>query len=45
MTSVEKEEYQNEVTRIVDAILEFANFTQPFLKRLQIKLTSQSVGF
>jgi pentatricopeptide repeat domain-containing protein 3 len=39
MSSEEKEEYQNEIIRIVDAVLELANFTQPFMKKLQQKLT------
>uniref|UniRef100_A0AC34FEB4 Small ribosomal subunit protein mS39 n=1 Tax=Panagrolaimus sp. ES5 TaxID=591445 RepID=A0AC34FEB4_9BILA len=41
MTSVEKEEYQNEVIRMVDAVLEFANFTKPYMKKLQLKITPQ----
>ena len=45
MTNEEKEEYQNEVTRIVDAILELANFTQNYTKRLQVKLSPHAVSF
>jgi pentatricopeptide repeat domain-containing protein 3 len=42
MTSEEKEEYQNEIVRMVDAVLEFANFTEPYFKRIQQKLTPQN---
>lgn len=45
MTSEEKEEYQNEIVRMVDAVLEFANFTEPYFKRIQQKLTPQNVSF
>jgi len=44
MTLDEKEDYQAEVTRIVDACVEFANFTDPYLKKLQVKLHPQAVG-
>lgn len=43
MTIEEKEEFEVEVTRIVNAVLEFANFTQPFLKGLQFKITPSIV--
>uniref|UniRef100_A0A7E4VQQ0 PPR_long domain-containing protein n=1 Tax=Panagrellus redivivus TaxID=6233 RepID=A0A7E4VQQ0_PANRE len=43
LSDIEKEQFQTEVTRLVDAVVEFANFTQPFLKRLQVKLNPQAV--
>ena len=45
MTLDEKEDFQSEVTRIVDACVEFANFTEPYLKKLQVKLHPQAVRF
>uniref|UniRef100_A0A914PYU9 Uncharacterized protein n=1 Tax=Panagrolaimus davidi TaxID=227884 RepID=A0A914PYU9_9BILA len=42
MTSEEKEEYQNKIVRMVVAVLEIANFTEPYFKKIQQKLTPQN---
>lgn len=44
MTVDEKEEYQSDIIRLVDACVEFANFNEPHSKRLQIKLHPQAVS-